>query len=487
MDPNQNYRVLRLLVENYKRLKAVDVTPGRNVVRVSGRNAQGKSSLLDSIAAVLGGKKQMASEPVRKGADGSEILCVLGDEKPELLVKRVIRPGGKTELEITAAGGFKAPTPQAILDSLCNAVAFDPLAFLQMNEAQQTEMLRALVGLDFSELDAKRSSLYQERTIVNREVKAKTIAAAGMQVPDDTPTEEVSVEDLMAEIRRRQEHNRRNQTERDRLQLLSRDQQEAQRAVVAAEAAVRDAEARLGILKSALEDAQINLQGVSATYHAQQATVAVLEDQDTMEVQRQVLDAQRLNAAVTRRRQRDQLIEAARAMEAEAARISAEIEAIDAEKESKLASVSWPIQGLSFGDGGVTYQGVPLSQASSAEALTVSFAMAAALHPKLKIALIRNASLLDEDQMAKLQELVAHYDMQAWLEVVDATAGPCGILIEDGSVTEGGTPPNTPLEMNAPKKRGRRPKAPPEPFQESTDPTQPDEPPFAVDDNPFAE
>lgn len=111
---------------------------------------------------------------------------------------------------------------------------------------------------------------------------------------------------------------------------------------------------------------------------------------------------------------------------------TAEIEAIDAEKAAMLAAVTFPVPGLSFGaDGGVTFQGVPLAQASGAERIRVSMAIALAANPQIRVVLIRDASLLDEDSMADVVALAEAADAQVWLERV-GTADPEAVVIVDG-------------------------------------------------------
>lgn len=48
-------RIVNLQAENIKRLRAVEVTPSADVVIISGRNGQGKTSVLDSIWYALAG------------------------------------------------------------------------------------------------------------------------------------------------------------------------------------------------------------------------------------------------------------------------------------------------------------------------------------------------------------------------------------------------------------------------------------------------
>ena len=460
MDGNQTYRVLRLAVENYKRLKAADVTPPRNAVIVAGKNRAGKSSLLDSIASVLGGKKQTADVPIHEGAESGQIICVLGDTDPQLLVKRVFQPDGKTALEITSAEGYKAPTPQAILDGLCGAIAFDPHSFTRMDDRKQLETLRELVGLDFSGLDLERKRLYDERTEANRDAKSLSTQAAALTIPDGTPEEPVSVMALMMEQKRRQDHNAANAKERQKVDSLSIARDRAVAAEHDCLERVKELEEKLKQARVDLESATAALDQAALMLKAQGDTAAALEDQDVDEVQQSILNAQATNEAVAKRKRKAELVLTAKKSHADSQQFTEEIEAIDAEKQRLLSEVAWPVEGLSFGESGVLYNGLPFSQASSAEQLAVSFAMSAAMNPRLKVALIRDASLLDEDQMKIVSDLAEKYDTQVWLEVVDASAGPCGILIEDGTVVAGGTESPEPIQK---PKRARKPRKEREP------------------------
>jgi hypothetical protein len=446
MEPDKTYRVVRLVAENYKRIKAADVTPNRHVQRVAGVNSAGKTSLLESIAAALGGKKQMAAKPLRKGAEDGTILCVLGDREPELLVKRAFTSDGKTALEITSADGYKAPSPQAILDSMCHSVAFDPLEFSRMGDRQQAETLRELVGLDFSENDSKRKALFDERTAANRDIKSLKARAEAIVVPDGTPEEAVSVADLMAEQSRIACNNESNRKQREKLER--------------ARQASSVAHSRLEDARVALEKAEADYERCQIDLDAHERTCAVLEDLDGESVRLKILGAEDINTAVQRRGEKAKLIGAAALAEAQARDISEHISSLDAIKAKRLSEIKWPVDGLSFGEDGVIYNEVPFSQAGAAEKLKVSFAMAAAAHPQLRIALIRDASLLDDTQMAIVSDLAEEYDMQVWLEVVDKEAGPCGVLIEDGAVTEGGTPPDAPPPKKPRRKRKKKEERP---------------------------
>lgn len=79
------------------------------------------------------------------------------------------------------------------------------------------------------------------------------------------------------------------------------------------------------------------------------------------------------------------------------------------------------------------FNGIPFSQASSAEKLKVSMAMSIALNPTLRVVLIRDASLLDSNSLKMVAEMAEKTKSQVWIERV-SDGDPVGVVIEDGQV-----------------------------------------------------
>jgi len=112
-----------------------------------------------------------------------------------------------------------------------------------------------------------------------------------------------------------------------------------------------------------------------------------------------------------------------------------------------LEHAKFPIAGLSFetqaeGSGGrerknpkrvITYKGLPLADASTAEQIRVSTAIGMANKPELRFLLIREGSLLDDANLAVLEQMAHEHDFQILLEIVDKT-GKVGIYMEEGEV-----------------------------------------------------
>jgi hypothetical protein len=105
----------------------------------------------------------------------------------------------------------------------------------------------------------------------------------------------------------------------------------------------------------------------------------------------------------------------------------------DKDKAGRLADTKMPIEGLGLDENGVTFDGIPFEQCGDAEQLRISVAMGLALNPKLKVLLIRDGSLLDENSLKLLAEQAAAADAQVWIERV-GDKDKCAVIIEDGCV-----------------------------------------------------
>jgi len=74
-------KILKLSIENIKNVKAAELSvagDGR-LVKVCGKNAAGKTAILDSIYWALGGKPDV-DQPIREDSDKGDIKVALGME-----------------------------------------------------------------------------------------------------------------------------------------------------------------------------------------------------------------------------------------------------------------------------------------------------------------------------------------------------------------------------------------------------------------------
>lgn len=139
---------------------------------------------------------------------------------------------------------------------------------------------------------------------------------------------------------------------------------------------------------------------------------------DLTAIQAQIDGAEDTNRLVRKAQERGALSFQFEAAKGQANQLTAKLDQIAKTKADGLTSAQFPVDGLGFTEEGVTYQGVPFKQASSAEQIRVSMAMAIALNPKLKVIRIQDGSLLDSDSLALIEETAQEHGYQIWLEVV---------------------------------------------------------------------
>lgn len=408
-------QIVSLTAENVKRLKAVQITPTGQVVEITGKNAQGKSSVLDSIMYALAGEKSLPTVPVRNGEKKAKIVVDLGDLK----VTRTMTADGGGTLTVSSKDGARYPSPQAMLDTLTGRLCFDPLAFTRQPAKAQAATLQKLVGLDFTDQDNARKTAFDGRTLVNRDVKALEAQVAAAPSFPDAPKEEVSITDALAQLRKAEDVNKTTAALQSQARQSEQQQLNERASVVAAEKLLAEAKARL--------------QAAIAKRDKDAARAAESQVIDVAPFETAVATAEDVNRKVRSNAARAALEARLEQRKADAEALGKRIAAIDAAKEKALREAKFPVPGLTFDANGVYYNGVPFSQASAREQVVVSAAMGMALNPKLRVLLIRDGSLLDADAMADLGKWAEENKAQIWIERV-AGDKDVGIVIEDGAV-----------------------------------------------------
>jgi DNA repair exonuclease SbcCD ATPase subunit len=418
--------VVRLDISNVKRLSAVHITPGGDMVIIGGRNAQGKSSVLDSIMMALVGGKSVPDRPIHDGAKSGEVTV----ETQDLIITRRFTPsGGSLKVAHKAWQGAEIKKPQAMLDKLFNGIAFDPLNFAQQKRKEQGETLRALVGLDFSDLDDRRTSIYSNRSEVNRKIKELSGWLSTTVLHPDVPGEEVSVTELMAEL----DAVEKNKDERGSQQQIVNELR-AQR--VARRQDIERTEAEIARLQSDLARMKQSIDDISARIMSEEQSLSTMPECDDSDVRAKIAGLDETNRKV-RENAKFRAVETELAdYQSKSDGMTDEIKRLDEQRVQRIASVSMPVDGLAFDeDGTVTYNGFPLEQASSAETLRVSVAIAVALNPAMPVMLVREGAFLDRDSLRLLGELAEENGAQVWVERV-TDDDPGAIIIEDGTVFE---------------------------------------------------
>lgn len=422
-------RIVELRAENIKRLSAVAIRPAGPVVEITGRNEQGKSSVLDSIWLALGGAEVIPQEPIRKGEDDAMVRLDMG----ELTVTRKFRrkDSGEftTSLVVETPDGMRPKSPQTLLNELVGRFTLDPLAFSRMKPGEQFDAMKALVpGFDFDQSLADDRADYEKRTAVNRKAKEYRAAAEAIMAPAAVATVDDTA--LLADLARAGDHNAGITERKTRREQAANEVVAYRRQIAEAEAEIEELQKKIGHLRDRIEVAGSKADELEAKLAA---APPLPEPIDTAETARQLEEARRQNAMAAAWAQRSDLLTKAERAEAESKALTAHMEERAQRRAEAIAAAKLPVEGLTLGEGEVLVDGLPFAQAAASRKIRISVALAMAMNPKIRVLRIMDGSLLDSDAQKVVADMAAEHDFQVWIETV-ASQSPAAVVIEDGHV-----------------------------------------------------
>ncbi len=394
--------------ENVKRVKAVTIIPAADGLTViGGRNAQGKTSVLDAIAWALGGDKFRPGHPQRDGSVLPPRLRVLLSNG--LVVER---RGKNSELYITDPSGRKAG--QTLLNSFVEQLALDLPKFMAASGREKAQTLLRIIGLgeQVEELERRGKTLYNERLALGRIADQKAKFAKEMTFYPNVPEEPLSAAELIAQQQDILARNGENQRKRQRRDELKR--------------TLDTAEAQLAELTRRCEQ-------LREDYRIASTDTADLFDQSTAELEENIRTIEQTNAKVRANLDKARAEADAQKLADEYAALTAQIEDVQREKLALLNGADMPLPGLSVTDGELTYNGQPWDCMSSSEQLIAATSIVRRLNPECGFVLLDRLEAMDTDTLAAFGRWLEGEGLQAIATRV-STGGECQIIIEDGEV-----------------------------------------------------
>jgi len=334
-----------------------------------------------------------------------------------MVKRRFTLKGSSLTIENKEGAMFRAP--QKILDEMIGKLAFDPMAFMRLQAVDQFKNLAEHAGLDFSDIDAKRKAAFEERTVVNRTGKAKKAEVEAIVVPDNAPDEVVSSSAILEKLAAA---NKTNDAISEESRVLSDSIVNRQ-----------NLDNEIADLADKLQTMRSDLIDFDAGIKARTKKLAEREKVDIDPINKSLETLDDDNDGARAKEKFTVENKALTELLAKSEKLTGVIGECDKDRITMIENADLPVPGLSFDDGFVTFNAIPLDQASSAEQLRVSVAVAMAMNPKLRVIRIQDGSLLDSDSMKIIEEMAKKDDFQFWVEQVDET-GKVGVVIEDGMV-----------------------------------------------------
>ena len=401
-------KINELLIENVKRVKAVQFEPSADgLTIIGGRNGQGKTSVLDAIAWALGGNNYKPSVPER---DGALVPPNLHIELSNGLI--VERKGKNSTLKVTDPNGNKSG--QQLLNEFVSTLALDLPKFVNGSDKDKADSLLKILGIGdvLAQLDTKENQLYAQRTEVGRIADRKKKAADEMPMYPNVSKEPVSATELIKQQQEILARNGENEQKRQNAARYERMLAEAQIAFDEAKAALQKAEQDCLTARKSAED---------------------LHDESTAELEKNLAEIEALNIKIRANSTKEAAEIEANNLQQEYDGLTEQIESVREERNKLLDSAELPLPGLSVKDGKLIYNNMPWDGMSGSDQLKVATAIVRKLNPQCGFVLMDKLEQMDLETLQEFGVWLKQEGLQVIATRV-STGDECSIIIEDGMV-----------------------------------------------------
>lgn len=421
-------KVYSIKVSHIKKCIDVEFSFDETLVKVSGKNGAGKSTIIESIFLAIVGKtfiwrgKSIESIITHWYTQWS-IECVLKDTNRTITVNRKINGTWNIYLDVESSDGTKLT--QKDLDALLSEFTIDPLEFTRLPMKEQYNIVKNVVWLDTTAIDKKiddQFKISQDKRAVQSAIK-KSVELMGE--PMKPAEAKLNITELTA---------RQNE-----INLWIQKVEAVERSKIDYDNKIEQLNSTIQKVREELE--QLEQQRTSLASTRTDITNKLVELAPRK--QKWIEELEQINQSIAQYEDNQELwIEYNRWKDQSTQLVSAVQELQDSEailekhKEDRkklIRDTKIPIPFLAFTDNDwLEINWTPIDMLSSAEQIVLACRIATVRNPLLKVVYIKDASLLDEDSMKYLQSIAEEYDYQIFAERVGEEEWT--IIMRDGKI-----------------------------------------------------
>lgn len=416
-------KIIALDVERFKRLTALTVEPAKDGLTIlGGKNRQGKTSGLDSICFVLGGKRFKPSEPQNR--DSEEPLYLRAVLSNGIIAER---KGKNSALTVTAPDGLTGN--QTLLDGFLEPLALNLPKFMASNATEKADTLLKIIGAgdELEKLDTAIAGVFEERRVAGQIAEQAEAEAKALERFDDAPEELVSVSALVAEIEGAQEAaqtlEKLKGTKQGYLDSITQEEKHIKR------------------WREEIEESLHTLEQERQNLKTTQTVIDTVVVPDIEPLREKLDGAEEVNSQVRANENHAAGHLKAKQKRRQHKALDGVLEGHRTERAALLDGVNMPLPGLSIVDGELVYKGDKWDCMSGSDQHKVAVSIVKEIKPECGFVLMDHLELMDPDSLTEFGQWAQSQGLQIIATRVmtgneSEGLGIPTLIIEDGEVLE---------------------------------------------------
>lgn len=399
-------KIIKVKIRDFKVIKNLEKEVNGANILLLGDNGVGKSSFIQFIQTALGKQKDA---PVDVTGNG----YVLADKDGKEWRFDVEYKKGKPVVTVTSPDGVKDNRKSA-LANVVGAMDFDIDEFVALSDStagqkKQVEIFLSLLPQEvqdfISQMNARVKKYFDERTEKNREIK--TLEGFLTEHPfnkivDEIPNEYVDVNVVAKKIEDAMAHNKKRSEIQGRLDNRTSE-------ISDMKAEIKRLQEKIATLEQVNKEAN---EWLNKPEHAEVDITKMMESKDK-------IVATNHNIAIREDYQKHS--KQLSLLREEVQDMTVFIESSREEIANAIKDCDSPVEGLSFDDDNLVYNGVPVTSGnlSSSEIMHLGVKLKMAENPDLGILFIQRGESLGGKRLKEIQELAKANDWQIIMEQVE--------------------------------------------------------------------
>lgn len=410
---------------NFKSIETIEIEFNGQSAIISGKNGIGKSSVIDAIMTTLTDLGTI-KEPVKQGkTEGSNVVHILLDKDIPvggaimtagtiLVCERKFSKDGKNTLKVQTLQGTKFSKPKELLNAILGLTVIpDPSELIGMKPKEQQSFVMDFLKIDTKAIDDKIAAINQriyDKGILLTAAQdgIPTAPIAAVVKPDIDPD---SVDAMLFDI---SEYEKKiaaadNKISSNKGFILSK-----QNSISETQSEITRLSEKLVMMMSELKRYQDDEAALIST---KEAIVKPAKTKEELKAVTPLLESYKQYTAKLAGIEDAKL--KARTLSAEVAEARTTKTELNNEKQ-KVLSQNLPVEGLTFGDEGLLFKGLPITpdQMSESQQYELWMDILFAFNPNLRLVWFKHGSGFDQETQARILKKVEDHGYMAVIERV---------------------------------------------------------------------